>query len=1092
VVFFFAGVASVNFLLRSAGVVFQQGWLNALQFFSLLPFIYLAIFAVRFVGMFMVSPILKALGSPLTTKNILFSTAGGLRGALCLILVQNMIQSNIKLGDLPQEVLEVRGEMALWASGYVLMTLLINAPLLGKLLEVLKLTETTKARKLMRQKAKRALKRFTEEAIKSLEYDNDEMLRGTDWDAVKEYVITGYSTNGSQTEAGSSSVASSSTWFRRPANSLDRRYSRQVTSAMKKENPIRSDQSSLHQSLLEIQEEEGEQSALGTIHSTSAQAGSLSVPAGELMGDDDKVDDSDAVFHSFRRTGKMNVAHDEAVHMEGISSEPPTSHYVHEPSSPGVASFSLSAFCTVDIGLGVEEAKAEIEPSDTSSSYSAGHTNMRSLLLRQPSGRRSSFSEMRRRLSLEQADPAQSSQEFQESVAVLQRKLESAQGQEQYSLSSSDAENPSMKPFESDMSDRVDSFLERQAVSSPMHEQGQGSTSISGPVDEEAALIPEVSKRENSAAGNHQWSKMALDLQRTMSLSAFPSREADVVVEGDAFDPEEIAQERRIRLYMGLKRYFQHKRTEGLLSAHGLLILNEAVDLSLDRPERKLQMWKIIEKEACGKFYTACLSKLLYHLRNFRLWKYQIPWLHDKMYYWILQPIVNLINWRLSYTMTLSVEVAIEYWLSLRHSPNAIWLVTTASKVVSEIEDEMDKVWQFIVDREVEAPERFKLVQSYRATIAILRQQQFFVEKLFKSGLLDEGEAHHLHDEVHTKLTKLEETGPGWKQPSLTQICRALPFFSNISGDVFEWINRHAFLVRLEQGQVILSQDNAGNGMYIVVTGLVESKYKEVMPGFNNVWMAGTGGVVGLVASLTCQKVPGAADVVARGNPLGKGPVLMHIPQYVVNEIRKRAADGVLQFLQLETNLFRLAALNYVERLRPVLVEMLSQSLLSNQEAEKKAKKAKIAKSHWTKVKAKVVVTTDDDEDDESSTTMDQLHDDFKTAAELQVLAHRMVDSIVQDFHDGSLKDLKVGESFTLDATCVLLAGELHGPISTKRPTSPMEVIRGPHMFVQQESQAAKQFVAGPRGATIITCSSEGVRHFVPSSSNLRSIITPH
>jgi hypothetical protein len=49
------------------------------------------------------------------------------------------------------------------------------------------------------------------------------------------------------------------------------------------------------------------------------------------------------------------------------------------------------------------------------------------------------------------------------------------------------------------------------------------------------------------------------------------------------------------------------------------------------------------------------------------------------------------------------------------------------------------------------------------------------------------------------------------------------------------WTRR---LLRFRQGDTILRQDNEGCGMYIVVTGMVESKYKEIMPGFNNVWCA--------------------------------------------------------------------------------------------------------------------------------------------------------------------------------------------------------------------------------------------------------------
>lgn len=52
-------------------------------------------------------------------------------------------------------------------------------------------------------------------------------------------------------------------------------------------------------------------------------------------------------------------------------------------------------------------------------------------------------------------------------------------------------------------------------------------------------------------------------------------------------------------------------------------------------------------------------------------------------------------------------------------------------------------------------------------------------------------------------------------------------------------------------------------------------------------------------------QVPGAADVIACGNPLGKGPVLFHIPQEAVDEIRRRATEGAVAFQQLEINLFR-------------------------------------------------------------------------------------------------------------------------------------------------------------------------------------------
>jgi len=38
------------------------------------------------------------------------------------------------------------------------------------------------------------------------------------------------------------------------------------------------------------------------------------------------------------------------------------------------------------------------------------------------------------------------------------------------------------------------------------------------------------------------------------------------------------------------------------------------------------------------------------------------------------------------------------------------------------------QVAQFLIDREIEAPERYSAVQSYRVAMAVLRQQRRFVE----------------------------------------------------------------------------------------------------------------------------------------------------------------------------------------------------------------------------------------------------------------------------------------------------------------------------------------------------------------------------
>lgn len=54
------------------------------------------------------------------------------------------------------------------------------------------------------------------------------------------------------------------------------------------------------------------------------------------------------------------------------------------------------------------------------------------------------------------------------------------------------------------------------------------------------------------------------------------------------------------------------------------------------------------------------------------------------------------------------------------------------------------QVWKFILDREVEAPERFQAIQTYRATTAVLKQQMAFIKNMYDSGIIDDMERDEL------------------------------------------------------------------------------------------------------------------------------------------------------------------------------------------------------------------------------------------------------------------------------------------------------------------------------------------------------------
>ena len=69
-------------------------------------------------------------------------------------------------------------QLALWTAGIVVLTLVINAPMIPKLVEWTGLAEISPVKVRIRAKAIRALERYTQAAIHDLQHDEDEMLRG--------------------------------------------------------------------------------------------------------------------------------------------------------------------------------------------------------------------------------------------------------------------------------------------------------------------------------------------------------------------------------------------------------------------------------------------------------------------------------------------------------------------------------------------------------------------------------------------------------------------------------------------------------------------------------------------------------------------------------------------------------------------------------------------------------------------------------------------------------------------------------------------------------------------------------------------------
>lgn len=106
-------------------------------------------------------------------------TVGGLRGALCLIMVQTVVLDIGAGGTGGNEQLSaVKSALALWTAGVVLGTLLINAPALTFVLRVTGLTNVSLLTLQTRDKARRSFMRFTADCVRELQQDEDELLQG--------------------------------------------------------------------------------------------------------------------------------------------------------------------------------------------------------------------------------------------------------------------------------------------------------------------------------------------------------------------------------------------------------------------------------------------------------------------------------------------------------------------------------------------------------------------------------------------------------------------------------------------------------------------------------------------------------------------------------------------------------------------------------------------------------------------------------------------------------------------------------------------------------------------------------------------------
>lgn len=384
-----------------------------------------------------------------------------------------------------------------------------------------------------------------------------------------------------------------------------------------------------------------------------------------------------------------------------------------------------------------------------------------------------------------------------------------------------------------------------------------------------------------------------------------------------------MLRELRGRLILGLSRYFHRKWLQGLLSAESLRILEYSCDVAAEHPDAPLSMWSTLERDIRGGRFARGVARAAFLLSKAVR---RLPWPLKP----IARRVLGALRDDLGKRMLVACEVSVEYYLALLWSPQNAWMwdADEGACLAAEVEAEVELAHRFVLDREIEAPNTFGAIQSFRAAMAILRQQLDRIAELRDAGMLDDGERELAAHAVDRRMRHLELTGLVWRPPRPKEVLRGLPFLADLPADYFERVVRAGDVTERATGDVFWTASDVvgrsmrerGPGAFVVVSGVVRQVH--ILPdGSPHEFYQGIGGIVGILTMLTGARLPGRQFAIAEGTVTGKGPALYHLPQSVAVAIRIQAVEGVPAAARLERGLGRLAANFVLQTLEHVVAE---------------------------------------------------------------------------------------------------------------------------------------------------------------------------
>lgn len=393
-------------------------------------------------------------------------------------------------------------------------------------------------------------------------------------------------------------------------------------------------------------------------------------------------------------------------------------------------------------------------------------------------------------------------------------------------------------------------------------------------------------------------------------------------------DEVNILSEIRYRLVGGLKRYFSKRRMEGKISVEAFRILEFACDEALESRGKDLCIWETIKKSTSDSVDVRLMARISFKLMKF--YKSLPTWLKTGSAFFFKSTSI-IFRKLLAQKVLLACEVAVEYNMALSISSHVKWLKLHGENfwiLLDEVEKEIERSHDFITDREIEAPDTFRAIQSYRAAMAVLKRVLSFIEELLTVGVVDENEAAQLEAPVTRKMRRLEIVGPVYRIAAPRSIVRSLRPFSFVSSPVFSWVWNCGLLHECIPGQLIYRVTDSGereasvDGIFYVLVGVVK-KIRDGTGSTREETFCGSGSCFGVLASLGFPCLKGSEDVLSVGNSLDRGPILFRLTCEDLDKIKKGAQEGDLEMKKLIDGWTIIGALHVLEELEKHVVSKI-------------------------------------------------------------------------------------------------------------------------------------------------------------------------